>query len=178
VKARLLNLAAALSLLLAVAIVALWVRSYARREGVGRFWNTSTERRSCQLQSSYSSLAFMVEDNPDIGPLIAPSYEYDDWTGADPPSSNSRWFPFPPVRFQHLVSYSLDIRYVAAAYWLLLPLTLVLPAVAVARHRRQRRCHRETNNLCPTCGYDLRSTPYRCPECGTSAPPTNRPIQT
>jgi hypothetical protein len=44
-------------------------------------------------------------------------------------------------------------------------LLLTLPTVATVRSRRRRKANARAG-LCPQCGYDLRATPARCPECG------------
>jgi hypothetical protein len=54
-----------------------------------------------------------------------------------------------------------------APYWKLLLITGWAPA-AWLRHRHRRR-QNARRGLCPVCGYDLRATPDRCPECGTAA---------
>jgi hypothetical protein len=46
--------------------------------------------------------------------------------------------------------------------------TSVLPVLYVWGWRAAQR--RDTRGLCPICGYDLRASPIRCPECGTAAP--------
>ena len=58
-------------------------------------------------------------------------------------------------------------RFFAVPYWSLFLLTAALPALFLVLWRRGRR--RSRVGLCPTCGYDLRATPERCPECGTQA---------
>jgi hypothetical protein len=57
-------------------------------------------------------------------------------------------------------------KQLAFPYWFLITI-LAIPALAVARSER-RRYLRGRVGICPSCGYDLRATPDRCPECGAT----------
>ena len=61
---------------------------------------------------------------------------------------------------EHHESFSLLIP-----YWAVALLALVLPLAYCPRLLR-RLSQRQAGNLCSACGYDLRATPDRCPECG------------
>lgn len=63
-----------------------------------------------------------------------------------------------PVRFRRLT----------VPFWPLILLLFIAPAVALRRALwRRRQAARLAAGLCSACGYDIRATPNRCPECGT-----------
>ncbi len=90
------------------------------------------------------------------------------WTRRGPvPSPVSSPFPF-----------ARQYDSVTVPFWFVGGLLVVVPAAFLLRSRRRQRAVRL--GQCRTCGYDLRATPDRCPECGTEPaafrpPPTSHP---
>jgi hypothetical protein len=65
-----------------------------------------------------------------------------------------------------------ELRIIVIPYWFLLALATPLPARWLLRGLRSRRHRRlAAAGRCTTCGYDLRGTPDRCPECGATPGP-------
>ena len=65
--------------------------------------------------------------------------------------------PFPPPNTRH--------RLVVIPYWAPAAVFGLLPIAWTARLLLRRG---RLPGRCPVCGYDLRATPQRCPECGTT----------
>jgi hypothetical protein len=68
-------------------------------------------------------------------------------------------------------------RVVEVPSWLPVAVLAALAGPLLVWVRRRDRVHDLTKgSRCPACGYDLRATPERCPECGTAPlmpPPSN-----
>ena len=82
-------------------------------------------------------------------------------TDREGPGFSVQWFP----RWDRSVTCLWGLP-----YWKLF-LLLAAGPLLWACHRLLPR--RRPAGLCPRCGYDLRATPGRCPECGTSAATEN-----
>ncbi|HEY8668357.1 MAG TPA: hypothetical protein VIL86_17030 [Tepidisphaeraceae bacterium] len=79
-----------------------------------------------------------------------------DWLGF----TYAYWNNFLPIYFD-----TQSMTLVIVPIWFPMLLFALLPALRLRRYLLDRQRHRP--GFCRQCGYDLRATPLRCPECGT-----------
>lgn len=165
------NSAILLSTLLCIALVSLWVRSYwygdrivcAREsftasigsEGGTCFFEWSTRWPGDQCGPRHDS--WLITPMPSFGAPERPLVHL--WT-----FSHSR--EDEAVVFDRTRAVMTPFHSVVVPLWLPMLLFAMAPATWVLRRRRRNR--RNDRGMCPSCGYDLRATPERCPECGWS----------
>ena len=182
---RLLNLLTALSLLLCVVVVALWVRS---RQATDYVQWTDT-RHFPGLASSGGRVILSYQFFPhgaggNEAGWGAGSRDGLYWRPPDPGDFNTwadsrhyfagfEWSPSagraPPNRPFGLRFTTPTTYVVAAPHWFVCAVASALPVWWLMHGRNRHR--RSRQGLCARCGYDLRATPGRCPECGEVARP-------
>jgi hypothetical protein len=64
------------------------------------------------------------------------------------------------------IFYRVTYHIVAIPYWIIVPPAAVLPILWLGARRRQRM--RAKAGHCLSCGYDLRESRDKCPECGAA----------
>jgi hypothetical protein len=177
-KRWLFNITAALSLLLCLAVLVLWRLSYPQHRYFTRVTKHFDEhtvqgfRGRIIWTTMFVPRAFPVDDlaEPPIrsgSSLQTPIFNDKrgtPWTVEWQQASGSVQLKTGQVRYP-------IYRVVAVHFGLVLGLAALLPAAWLMRMPARRRRRRIQRGLCGNCGYDLRASPARCPECGSSAAP-------
>jgi hypothetical protein len=184
VKRRLATLAAVASMVLCIATVALWLRShwrfdYVDRESVSlltvQSWRIGSERGCFSIEFRRDG---RDDEAVDLGGISFGSFNI----AAEPmglreavavEAKAGTWWPERPYSYGwfHGFGYCIRTGHPVKAlrmfwipHWFAAVPFAILPAVRLHGMLRARRVRRD--GLCPRCGYDLRATPARCPECG------------
>ena len=156
------------SLLILAAAVVMWVRSYRVADAVQRF----TPGHYVELFSDDGRFGTRLTTFPRARSRTAGDLAWRHETRkpgnfAGPRGDSTRdGLGFKRVTFTHpRGGYRLTI--VALPWWLAAGGASVIPIVAgIARFRRGRPVR---VGFCRACGYDLRASPERCPECGAAS---------
>jgi hypothetical protein len=173
VRRRIFILCSGVSLLLCVALSALLVRSRFYYEefgwrsgyhGTGRLTSYKLACKHGQIGIGSETLDYSIQINEVLSRGLfwrqTPAGEYPLLSGVTQSFAGFGYKsvddPTPPVAVRRFI--------VVMPIWVLALIFAVPPVCSSASWLRRRR--RIRKGLCPICGYDLRATPGRCPECG------------
>ncbi len=161
-RRKLFNIAAVLSLVLCVATVAIWIRSHRRSDELCWCSSTTGYIPVVSVQSGEGSAMFVYHPTlpKDRLTFHFQSTPINTFPGWDWPGTSAL------NRLGFYGRWGLD-RVVFLPFWAVLLVSSFLPAIWLGCQRRRSR--RRKLGRCLRCGYDLRATPDRCPECGTPA---------
>jgi len=169
------NSIATLSLLFCIATCALWARSYTARDQIAAYRQYRYSARlldgrvifeKCECSAEFAGENGPVLNHVDYSPswkltIHPPSPDPNNECEDSPYDNAADGAPSRPTQESRSQLGHLSIWPIAAA-------TAIPPLAAFRRVvRSRRRSDARKANRCPTCGYDLRATPDRCPECGT-----------
>ncbi|MGB7156711.1 MAG: hypothetical protein WBD40_01515 [Tepidisphaeraceae bacterium] len=171
-----LNVAASVSLLIALSSLVCWARSYWRCDTLYlMYWtdlNAPATRTTALLMSEPGRLLIGVVSEgtgKGAGRKCADHRWYWGWNVTSPPGRIST--PTGPLGFGGTWDRITNGNWggfinVVMPHWFMLLLALALPAWRFCGRKERLRRYRFANKLCIRCGYDLRAASNQCPECG------------
>jgi hypothetical protein len=194
VKRRLLNIATAVSLMLCTVTVVLSVRGFwsADTFAVGKWWRDGTVMfdRSYHLMTNWHDIGInYTTETAHLTPHEQERLHATPWSfshGTNEPPSFRQWsggpreWPYGPPGWMTWLGFSTyhfrditrgdavngpltcDQTIATVPSWLVVMVFALIPAWRLWKRIRFAR-----PGACRTCGYDLRATLDRCPECGT-----------
>jgi hypothetical protein len=145
-----------LCLVLIVAVISLWRRSDYAVDSVRHAWDAGVSPVQNASATVYRSRS--VELSGRRGVVRWEWLRVDTTRRRDTDDAYRRLYAWPAA---DVSGHRLEFP-----HWALLPPLAIPTVVAVVLAVRRRR--RRSAGLCLTCGYDLRASPDRCPECGTA----------